>query len=70
MALTIQVDILSQTLIHPHSSSQAIQLTVDVGYYAPTAQTTLNPHVFLHLHRPTLSSPSYLGLGGFILPPG
>ena len=30
-----------------HSRGEAIQLTVDVGYYAPAARTTLNPAVFL-----------------------
>ena len=30
-----------------HSRGKAIQHTVDVGYYAPAARTTLNPAVFL-----------------------
>ena len=30
-----------------HSCGKAIQHTVDVGYYAPAARTTLNPAVFI-----------------------
>ena len=30
-----------------HSRGKAIQRTVDVGYYAPAARTTLNPAVFI-----------------------
>ena len=30
-----------------HSRGKAIQHTVDVGYYAPAARTTLNPAVFI-----------------------
>ena len=61
-----------------HSYARAIQLTVDVGYYAPAARTTLNPRVFLcscSLGRPAESlsaSPSThpLGLDGCTTPPG
>ena len=35
-------------LLQPsHSRGKAIQHTVDVGYYAPAARTTLNPAVFI-----------------------
>ena len=37
----------TQALAPPHSRGKAIQHTVDVGYYAPAARTTLNPAVFL-----------------------
>ena len=30
-----------------HSRGKAIQHTVDIGYYAPAARTTLNPVVFI-----------------------
>jgi len=33
--------------IDSSTNTRAIQLSVDVGYYAPAAQTTLNPRVFL-----------------------
>ena len=41
----LQTDTSSREL--PHSRGKAIQHTVDVGYYAPAARTTLNPAVFL-----------------------
>ena len=41
----LQTDTSSREL--PHSRGKAIQHTVDVGYYAPAARTTLNPAVFI-----------------------
>src|SRR6185312_11616391 len=51
-----------------HSRGKAIQHTVDVGYYAPAARTTLNPAVFLVFLREIdlrLATPEYTpsGLG-------
>lgn len=40
---------LAQTHLHPRSSTQYIQFTVDVVYYAPAVQTTLNSRVVLCL---------------------
>ena len=59
-------------------NTRAIQFSVDVGYYAPTARTTLNPRVFLcscSLGRPAESLSAFLsthplGLGGCTTPPG
>ena len=41
----------TQALAPSHSRGRAIQHTVDVGYYAPAARTTLNPAVFLMFLR-------------------
>ena len=41
----IQTQALANSL--SHSRGKAIQHTVDVGYYAPAAQTTLNLAVFI-----------------------
>jgi hypothetical protein len=38
----------------------AIQLIVDIKYYAPTVQTTIHPCVFLHLRRIDLGCPLVL----------
>ena len=37
----------TQALANSHSRGKAIQHTVDVGYYAPAARTTLNLAVFI-----------------------
>ena len=42
---TLQTDTSSREL--SHSRGKAIQHTVDVGYYAPAARTTLNLAVFI-----------------------
>ena len=45
--------------------AQAIEHTVDVGYYAPAVRTTLNPCVFIvfwHLDRTNTSYPRVLTL--------
>ena len=62
----IQTDTSSREL--PLSRGKAIQHTVDVGYYAPAARTTLNPAVFLVFLREIdlrLATPEYTpsGLG-------
>ena len=64
--------------IDSFTDTRAIQLSVDVGYYASAARTTLNPRVFLYacfMSRPEVSlgiSPSNhpQGLGGCTTPPG
>jgi hypothetical protein len=42
-------DNLAHTHLHPHSSTQSIQFTMDVVYYAPVVQTTLYSRVVLCL---------------------
>ena len=63
--------------IDSSTDSRAILLSVDVGYYAPAARTTLNPRVFLcacfmgrsevSLALPPSNHPQ--GLGGCSTPP-
>jgi hypothetical protein len=69
----------SHTRILPHGQSplgttQAIQLIVDVGYYAPAARTTLNPCVLVSIQsiRPTLNPPPHprIRAGAFRHPAG
>jgi len=46
-----RTSIQTQALAPPHACGKAIQHTVDVGYYAPAARTTLNLAVFIEFLR-------------------